>query len=215
MRTRIIAVVVAAVLAITGAVALVFAMNGATANAVAGTRLESVVVVVAQIPTGTSGEAAAALVEVQKIPAEYVVDGAISDPDEMKGLIASTQLVPGEQVLAARWSTPAELAAEGGRVDTPEGTQEVSLALDLQRVAGGAVAPGSRVGIWSSRDGETALLFDQVLVTALASTVTEDDEGVSTQGTVLVTFALTAEQAQGVIQAAEFGQVWLSLQDPR
>jgi hypothetical protein len=52
-------------------------------------------------------------------------------------------------------------------------------------------------------------------VTALASTVTEDDEGVSTQGTVLVTFALTAEQAQGVIQAAEFGQVWLSLQDPR
>ena len=216
MRTRIIAVVVAAVLAAAGAVALVAAVQSSAGDAVAGSRIETVLVVVTEIPAGTTGEAAAGYVEERRIPAEYVVDGAVFDPDDMRGLVAAADLLPGEQVIASRWVTAAALAQAGGRVEAPAGTQEVSLALDLERVAGGAIGPGSRVGVWASRDDATALLFDQVLVTALASTVRDADDGSSgTQGTALVTLALTAEQAQAVIQAAEFGEVWLSLQAAR
>jgi pilus assembly protein CpaB len=215
MRTRIIAVAVAAVLAITGAVALVFAVQGASDNAVAGERIETVVVVVGEIPAGTTGENARALVEEQKVPAEYVVPGAISSVADMAGLVATERLLVGEQVLADRWATPADLAATGGRVEAPAGSQEISIALDLERVAGGAIVPGSRVGIWGSAGGTTGLLFDQVLVTALASTVSATDEEQSTQGTVLVTFAVIAEQAQAIIQSAEFGEIWLSLQESR
>lgn len=215
MRTRIIAVAVAAVLAITGAASLVFAVQGANDNAVAGERIETVIVVLTEIPPGTTGETARALVEEQKVPAEYVVPGAITSIDDMAGLVASERLLPGEQVLADRWVTPAELAITGGRVEAPEGTQEISIALDLERVAGGAIVPGSHVGIWGSADDTTGLLFDQVLVTALASTVNPDDEEQSTQGTVLVTLAVSAEQAKSIIQAAEFGEIWLSLQESR
>jgi pilus assembly protein CpaB len=215
MRTRIIAVAVAAVLAITGAVALVFAVQGASDNAVAGERIETVIVVVGEIPAGTTGENARVLVEEQKVPAEYVVPGAISSVADMAGLVATERLLVGEQVLADRWATPADLAATGGRVEAPAGSQEISIALDLPRVAGGAIVPGSRVGIWGSTGGTTGLLFDQVLVTALASTVSADDGEQSTQGTVLVTFAVTAEQAQSIIQSAEFGEIWLSLQESR
>jgi pilus assembly protein CpaB len=215
MRTRIIAVVVAAVLAVAGATALVFAVQGATQSAAAGTRTQTVLVVVTEIPLGMAGDVAAAHVEQRKVPAAYIVDGAVDSVDDLVGLVAAARLLPGEQVLADRWSTPAALAATGGRVDAPEGTQEISIALELERVAGGAVAPGSRVGVWGSADDATNLLFDQVLVTALASTVNPDDDSASTQGTVLVTFAVSEEQAQAIIQAAEFGEIWLSLQEQR
>jgi pilus assembly protein CpaB len=215
MRTRIIAVAVATVLAIAGAFALVIAVQGASDNAVAGSRYETVLVVVTEIPAGMTGENAASSVEERKVPAEYVVPGAVDSVDDMAGLVASTRLLPGEQVIGDRWATPAELGASGTRVAAPEGTQEISLALDLERVAGGAVGPGRTVGVWGSADGTTTLLFDQVLVTAIASTVDPDAEDGGTDGTVLVTFAVTAEQAQGIIQAAEFGEVWLSLQESR
>ena len=215
MRTRIIAVAVAAVLAITGAVALVFAVQGTSENAVAGSRIETVLVVVTEIPIGMTGENAASYVEEQKVPAEFVVDGAVSSVADMAGLVASAALLPGEQVIGARWTTPADLAAAGARVEAPAGTQQISLALDLERVAGGAIAPGSQVGVWGSAGGVTALLFDGVLVTTLASTVDPDEEGAGTDGTVLVTLAVSGEQAQGIIQAAEFGEIWLTLQDAR
>jgi len=215
MRTRIIAVVVAAVLAIGGAAALVVAWQNAERAALAGQETATVLVVVAPIPAGTPGERVGDRVEEREIPTAYVAEGAVGDRDLLAGLVALVELQPGEQMIPTRWGTPAQLTATGGRVEAPDGTQEVSLALDLQRVAGGAIAPGSRVGVWASTSGETALLLDQVLVTALASTVTADDQGATTQGTVLVTFALTDEQARGVIQAAEFGKVWLSLQAAR
>lgn len=215
MRTRIIAVAVAAVLAVAGAFALVIAVQGADDNAVAGSRFETVLIVVTEIPAGMTGEDAASYVAPQKVPADYVVPGAVASVGDMAGLIATSALLPGEQVLAARWATPADLGVTGTRVEAPAGAQELSLALDLERVAGGAIGPGSRVGVWGSTGGATSLLFDQVLVTAVASTVDPDAEGGSTTGTVLVTFAVSPEQAQAIIQAAEFGEVWLSLQESR
>jgi pilus assembly protein CpaB len=210
MRTRIIAVVVAAVLAIAGATALVFAVQGASQSALAGVRTETVLVVVAPIPAGTAGSQVGDRIEEREIPVAYVADGAVGDRGLLAGLVSLVGLEPGEQMIAARWGAPEDLAAVGGRVAAPEGSQEVSVALDLERVAGGAIVPGSRVGVWSSRNGETVLLLDQVLVTALATTVTDEDTG--TKGTVLVTFALDADASRSLIEATEYGEIWLSLQ---
>lgn len=215
MRTRVIAVVVAAVLAIAGAAALVFAVQGASQSATAGTRTQSVLVVVERIPAGTPGDQVGDRVEERDIPVAYLADGVVSNRDLLDGLVALVALEPGEQLLGTRWGPASELVASGGRVEVPEGMQEVSLALGLQRVAGGAVVPGSLVGVWGSRDGATALLYDRVLVTALATTVAAEEEGTSTDGTVLVTFAVDADQARALIEAAEFGEVWLSLQGER
>ena len=41
-------------------------------------------------------------------------------------------------------------------VAVPEGLQEVSVAVDLQRIAGGAVGPGGRVGVFASFDDNGA-----------------------------------------------------------
>jgi pilus assembly protein CpaB len=219
MKTRIIAVAAAAGLALAGAIALVFAVQGAGQVAAAGKDTRPVLVVTAEIPAGTSADRLESAVSLENVPGAYVAEDAVADLDDLDGLITAVGLKPGEQVLASRFVTPAELASSGGRADVPEGMQEVSIALDIQRVAGGSVGPGDRVGVFASlpasgvEAASTRLLLDQVLVTAVASTVDQDEEGGSAQGLVLVTLAVSADDAQRLVYAAEFGTVWLSAQN--
>jgi pilus assembly protein CpaB len=219
MRTRIIAVAIAAVLAITGAVVLVVAVRSADQAAVAGAQLQSVLVVRTEVPAGTSADRLGDAVAVEQIPAKYVAEDAVTDVGDLSGLVAAVALKPGEQVLSSRFATSTELASSGVHVAVPEGMQEVSIAVDLQRIAGGAVGPGGRVGVFASYDDasqgskSTTLLLNQVLVTAIASTVDPDADGAQAQGLVLVTLALNAADAQAVVNAAEFGHIWMSAQN--
>jgi Flp pilus assembly protein CpaB len=211
MRTRIIAVAAAAVLAIVDA-----------AN-VAGAQLQPVLVVNQQVPAGTSADHLGAAVTVEQIPARYVAADAISSLDDIAGLVAAVDLQPGEQVLETRFASSIDLASTGVHIAVPEGLQEVSVAVDLQRIAGGAIGPGDRVGVFASYDKEavpaangkpiTGQLFDQVLVTSVASTVDPDADGQQAQGLVLVTLALDAEGASKLVAAAEFGHIWMTAQN--
>lgn len=219
MRTRIIAVAIAAVLAVVGAVVLVVAVRSADQAAVAGAQLQSVLVVRTEVPAGTSADRLGDAVIVQEIPARYVAEDAVTDVDDLSGLVAAVALKPGEQVLSTRFATSTELASAGVHVAVPEGMQEISVAVDLQRIAGGAVGPGGRVGVFASYDDggagtkTTTLLLNQVLVTSIASTVDPDADQTQAQGLVLVTLALDADDAQAVVNAAEFGHLWMSAQN--
>jgi pilus assembly protein CpaB len=227
MRIRIIAVIAAVALAAVGAVVLVVAVRGASQQAADGAKTESVLVVTSEIPAGTSGAAIGGSVEVRRIPAAYVVDGAVASAKSLLGRVASTALQPGEQVLAARFVTPQELSATGGSAAVPKGMQEVSVAVDLARMAGGKVGVGDRVGVYVSFDGSggeaasTGLMLDRVLVTSLTSTavqstgtpLTGTTQKQPTSGTVLVTLAVSADDAQKLIYAAEFGRIWFSAEN--
>lgn len=219
MRTRIIAVAIAAVLAVVGAVVLVVAVRSADQAAVAGAQLQSVLVVRTEVPAGTSADRLGDAVIVQEIPARYVAEDAVTGVDDLSGLVAAVALKPGEQVLSTRFATSTELASAGVHVAVPEGMQEISVAVDLQRIAGGAVGPGGRVGVFASYDDggagtkTTTLLLNQVLVTSIASTVDPDADQTQAQGLVLVTLALDADDAQAVVNAAEFGHLWMSAQN--
>lgn len=214
MKTRIIAVAVAAVLALVGAVVLVMAVRSADQAATAGAQLTSVLIVRTEVPAGTAADHLGDAVEVRQVPARYVADGAVADLAELDGLVAVVNLQPGEQILATRFSSPQQLASAGIHAAVPEGMQEVSIAVDLQRIAGGSVGPGERVGVFASFDETgTTLLLNQVLVTSIASTVDPDADGQQAQGLVLVTLALNAEDAMAVVHAAEFGHIWMSAQN--
>lgn len=218
MRTRIIAVAVATVLALVGAVVLVLAVRSADQAAVAGAKLVDVLVVRSEVPAGTSADHLGDTVAVQQIPARYVATDAVADLDDLDGLVAAVDLQPGEQVLASRFSSPEQLASAGVHASVPEGMQEVSVAVDLQRIAGGSVGPGDRVGVFASYDAtsgssSTKLILNQVLVTSVTSTVDPASDEQQAQGLVLVTLALDAEQATAVVHAAEFGHIWMSAQN--
>ena len=220
MTTRIIAVVLAAVLAIVGAVLLVGYVRGADQRAFDGARLTEVLVVQHEIAAGMSAANLGSAVTLIQVPEAYVADGAVTNVKDLAGLVAATTLEPGEQVLASRFVKPGAFGASGGTVPVPKGMQELSLAIDLQRVVGGTLVSGDLVGVFVSLAAEgdaaasTQLVDSKVLVTGVVTGQVESkDAAAPTQGTVVVSLAVTGDQAKGIVYALEFGHVWLSRQD--
>lgn len=223
MRIRIIGAIVALVLAVVGGVVLFLYVRGADQRALDGAQLVEVYVVTEEIPAGSDAATIADGIEIDELPAMAVLEGGVTDLGQIEGLVATTDLLPGEQLLLARFADPDILAAQGD-VPVPEGLQEVTIALPVQRVVGGAITPGSEVGIAISigRDGGTTqFVFNRVLVTRVqggTSYVPSSDQEESAPVTAfMVTFALSTPDVEKVVWAAELQEdgaagIWLTLQ---
>lgn len=218
MTTRIIAVVLAAVLAVVGAVLLISYVRGADERAFDGAKLTEVLVVQDEIPAGTAGSDLGTTVDLKSVPVAYVADGAITDVADLDGLVSAVSLEPGEQVLASRFVKPGEFGANGGTAAVPKGLQEISLSLDVQRVVGGSLSAGDLVGVLGSLPTDnvdparTQLIESKVLVTSVVRDSSIDPATAQTSGAILVNLAVTADQAQRIVYQLEFGQVYLSKQ---
>lgn len=223
MRIRIIGAILALVLAVVGGVVLYLYVRGADQRAQDGAALVEVFVVTEPIPAGSTPATVAERIEIDELPAIAVLDDRVTDLDQLEGLVATVDLIPGEQLIQARFADPQTLAARGS-VPVPEGLQEVSIALPVQRVVGGAVVPGSEVGIVISAnqpDATTQFVFNRVLVTRVQGgssyVPASDDEDSSPVSEIMVTFALSAPDIEKLVWAAELQEegttgIWLTLQ---
>jgi pilus assembly protein CpaB len=232
MQRKVIGVVAAVLLAAVGTVALVGFVRGAEARALAGQETVDVLVVKDAVGRNTPAAELSSMVATERVPAK--VRGAdaldsIEDLEALDGKVTSADLVVGEQLVAARFVTPVQLA-EQRSVDVPEGRQEVTISLEPQRAVGGALRPGELVGVLASFEWEdvpkhtTKLNHQQVLVTNVqadqsgAPTGGSDEEpeeglAVAPTGNLLVTLAVDVEQAERIVFAAEHGTLWLTAQD--
>ncbi|MDD9205591.1 RcpC/CpaB family pilus assembly protein [Georgenia sp. 10Sc9-8] len=227
MSRRLLAAVVAVLLAGLGAVLVFNYVSGAEQRALAGMDPVEVLVVAEPIARGTPGEDLGDLVTIEALPATAVGPGAVSDLGEMAGQVAVTDLHPGEQLLASRFTDPESFAAEAA-VEIPEGLHQVSVLLDSQRVLGGNLLPGATVGVFISLTGDepqTHLALHKVLVTKVQGGITAPpatpEEGAEEppaaapmpEGSVMVTFALSPADAEKVVYAAEYESIWLSIEN--
>ena len=221
MRRRLIAALAALVLAATGAVVLLAYVRGADARALAGTETVDVLVVDQPVAEGTPGEDLADLVRTERLPAKAVVPGGVTDLDTLAGQVATADLQPGEQLLAARFAAPEDLGVPG-TVAAPAGTSEVSILLEPQRAVGGRLAAGDTVGVHVSLEGRTHVLLNRVLVTQVQgapapvpdgqTTDTAATGGAAPSASLMVTLGLRPEAAEAVVFAMENGTVSLSLE---
>jgi pilus assembly protein CpaB len=231
MARRIVGVVAAVLLAAVGTLVLVGFVRGAETRALAGEETVEVLVVTEEVARNTPAADLAAVVETELVPAKVRAADAVSDIGDLEERVTSVALVPGEQLVAARFVTPTQLAQEGG-VEVPEGLQEVSISLEPQRAVGGGVVPGDVVGVLASFVWEddpkhtTKMNHAQVLVTnvqidpaAVATAPPADDDTETTGpaaapgGNLLITLAVDIEQAERIVFAAEHGTVWLTAQN--
>lgn len=238
MKTRIIGAALALVLAIVGTVVLVGYARGADQRAAQGAEFVDVFVVDDTVPKGMTGAEVGEFVSEVQLPALSVADDHVTDLADLDGLVANADLLPGEQLLSGRFVDPVVLAAQGD-VAVPAGMQEVTVALDVQRVVGGAVRPGSTVGVVvtnklepaaAAPDGTvgtmpaTRFVLQKVLVTRVqaGSTYTPEQESEGTSKvnavqSIMVTFALLTPDVERVVWAREmqeddFAGIWLTLQ---
>jgi pilus assembly protein CpaB len=222
---RLLAACLALVLLVAGTAVLVAYVRGADSRALAGVRTVEVLVADERIPEGTPGTALAGSVRTQLVPAKSALPGRVTDLDVLAGRVATVDLLPGEQLLAERFGSPEDLRAPG-TVEPPAGDQEISILLDPQRAVGGRLAAGDTVGVYVSltfEDGTatTHAVLHHVLVTqvqgapAIATagdTETDSATLAAPTGSLMITLALTAAEAETVVFGVEHGTVWLSLE---
>jgi pilus assembly protein CpaB len=233
MKSRLIAGVTAVVLALVGAMMLYGYAQGSEARAVQGLEPVTVLVVNDAVPIGTPTEELAPFLRTETLPGTAVGESALKNLDSFEGKVTAVDLVPGEQLFSERLIDPPDPAASGS-VDVPEGLQEVSFTLEPHRAVGGKLAPGDTVGIFISMNPgplpeepqaeTTQLVLHKVLVTAVqrapsAAPVDPDatpEEQARTQaetlpdGALILTVAVSEEQATKVVFGNEFETIWLS-----
>ena len=224
MARRFLAAFAALLLLAVGTGVLVTYVRGADSRALAGVRSVEVLVADELIPEGTTADQLDALVRTESVPAKTAVDGRVTDLEALAGRVATVDILPGEQLFAGRFARPDDLQAPG-TVEVPAGLQEVSVLLEPQRAVGGRLAAGDKVGVVVSlkfEDGTAAThaVLHGVLVTqvqgAPAPVESTDEAETASSGTpapsgsLMITLAVSAAQAEAVVFGIEHGSLWLS-----
>lgn len=216
MRKKLLALTSAAVLAVIGIIAMVSYAQGANDRAFSNAKMVEVLVVKTEIPVDTPASRITSAVETKKVPVSVRAKGALASLDSVMSLATNVDLKPGEQVLDSRFGA---LTGKGKASSLPVGMQEVSVALSAPRMPTGSVKPGDRVGLVVSyaaqggQGGFTNVVKNNLLVTRVSTSVLNKVGAEEAGVPALVTFAVTPLDAEKIINAAEFGKVWLTLQN--
>ncbi len=218
MNKRVIAALVAVVLATVGVIMLVAYARNADERAYDDAKLVSVLRVTASVPAGTAAANIGDKVETVELPRSAIADGAIDDLSEVQGLSTTAKLEPGEQVLSARFAKEVAVVGSVRNSRVPKGMQEVTIPLDAARAVGGVLKAGDTVGVVSSvlvkgDDGVTQVIVNRAVITRISRAVIADGE-VDATGAFLVTLAVKTRQVGEIINTAEYGKLWLTQQYP-
>lgn len=149
MRRTIISVVAAVLLASVGTLVLLGYVRGAEARALAGLETIEVLVLSEDVERGTPAEELTRAVITERIPAKVRANGSVTTLADLAGRVAAVDLLAGEQIVASRFATPAQLEDERA-VEIPVGLQEITISVSPQRALGGNIAPGDIVGLYAS-----------------------------------------------------------------
>ena len=229
MQSRVLAILIAVVLALVATAAMVVYVNGADRRALADQHPVYVWVATKPIPLGTRGEDALnnEMIDRVPVPSSAALKGRVLSPDQLKNRSAAVNIVPDEQLLLERW-VGAEDVPGRRLLQIPEDHQAVSIGVDVVRQVAGFVTPGDRVNVAvtmpvGERDQTQYVLRNvQVLAvgaTALTRSATQANGGRVNQGKgsqtlTAVTLSVDDQLVTRVIHAAEKGSIYLTLLPP-
>lgn len=230
MKARVLALVVAALLAVCGVGAVVLYAQGASQRALSESQPVAVYVTDKLVPAGTTlGDAISkGLLERTSVPRTSAPAGALNEVSKTNDtLVAVNDIQPGEFVLSARFTTT---AVGEQAISVPQGQVAVAAQLSDPAKVGSFVRPGSRIVVFdtytqpvaagaaqSTSVGQaTKVLLPDALVIAVGSTsLTPAEDGAAAPAaggdTVLVTLALSPDDAARLVHAIQTGKLYAGL----
>jgi pilus assembly protein CpaB len=230
MQSRVLAILIAVVLALVATTAMVVYVRSADRRAIDGQQPVRVLVAGKTIPKGTTGAEALnneGMIETKEIPLAYAVKGRVLSEEQLRNRYAADNIAPGEQLLLERWVGAEDV---GGRdlLTIPKGHKAVSIGVDLVRQVAGFVTPGDRVSVAVTMPvGEgsdrTRNVLPEARVLAVGATALTRaaqgnggrvNQGKGSQTLTAVTLAVKNEEVTKVIFAAEEGSIYLALLPP-
>jgi pilus assembly protein CpaB len=227
MQSRVLAILIAVVLALVATAALVVYVNGADRRAIANQRPVIVLVAKEPIKAGTSGEDAEnrGQIEKKEVPQQNAVSGSFRNVGQLEGKFAAVDIVKGEQLLPTRWVGADEVEGRG-LLPIPDDHQALSIGLDMTRQVAGFVTPGDNVGMvltlpTGNGTNTTRFLLQNVRVLAVGATALTTrtaqggggrvNQGKGSQSLTAITLAIKERYVENVVHAAEDGQIYLTL----
>lgn len=125
-----------------------------------------------------------------------------SSPDQVRGLLAQTDIAKGEPITLNRVGTGSS------RITVPEGLRAVTVSSDDVLAVGGSVRQGSFVDVYvESSKGRVVLLGKNILVLE-TSAVLEQNDG---KAITWVTLAVTPDSVSDLLTASTNGTIHLVL----
>jgi pilus assembly protein CpaB len=166
---------------------VIYASNKRNSSSEVAKGLVSVLYAARDIPQGTPASTLdnGAFVK-KRVPQDAVSPGAISSRKQVAGTVATTTILPGEQVTTRRFGP---VAAAGVLVRLRRNQRVVQLAGDRNQVLDGTVKPGDHVDVvasWSSASAcsncdVSGIIARNVLVLATSSQLGSGDNGTPIQ----------------------------------
>jgi pilus assembly protein CpaB len=216
MNMRALVAILAVVLAILGIASLVVWSNNARERAFSGTETVTVWQVVKDVPAGTQADALGGSIEKVLLPRASVPGTAVTSVASLHGKVSTANLVPGEILVNGRFGSE----KDAQEIPVPKGLQEVTIELASTRVLGGLLQRGDHVGVVASygtqTGGQTNFAVNRALVLSATSVAGNgppaNDNGGAPGGSMQIRLALSSASVEKVVNAAEFGKVWLARQ---
>jgi Flp pilus assembly protein CpaB len=241
MKSRGLVVGIAVVLAAAAAAFVLLYTNGVKQDAATGGSLSTVVVSKQDIPANTQLNPLIdkGVFSQLKVPADAVVDGAVTDVNQLKGLTSTAPILANEQIPASRLDNGK--AIEGGALGIGLGHVAVSVSVPAQAAVNGAISRGDYVTVYAtfdnpktvpgttpsqqiqqaSKSNSTQGALPTLTVTLIPAArvldvvnPTVDDSGRSTSSQVTLTLDLAPSDAQNLVYAQQTGTTWLGLLPP-
>jgi pilus assembly protein CpaB len=209
-RQKLIGIIASVLLAAVGTGLLVAYVRSAENRALKGEKTVDVLVVSNTIPKGTKAEDITSSLRIEQVPVKIATKDALTSTTPLAGKVAAVDLLPGEQLVSTRFTSPAE--AQGIAANL----LQVTIALEPVRALGGQLRKGDSVGVTVSFDDPetTHLVLHKVRVTdvrtADGATVTTPASGPAPAANLLVTLAVDAPSMEKVVFGAEHGRLWLA-----
>jgi pilus assembly protein CpaB len=217
MQNRLLAIMVAIVLAIVSAMALVVYANSADRRALSEQSPIPVYVASHKIEQGESIEEAAGKIRVASIPRKALAENAVRALAQISGRVAAVDILPGEQLLVGRWVSREQVEGQN-LLNVQPGFQAVSIQVDATRQVSGFITPGNRINVFATLTGTgggkfSRLLLADIKVLAVGASA---QPGATRPGSSLSTVTLEVKDGlvERVVFAAESGSLYLSLVAP-
>ena len=219
MQNRLLAIMIAIVLAVVSAMALVVYANSADRRAISEQSPVQVYVASQKIQQGETFAEATGKIRVTSVPRKTVVEGAVRSLQQIADRVAAVDILPGEQLLDGRW-VPREQFEGKNLLSLKAGSQAVSIQVDATHQVSGFITPGNKVNIYVTLAGAgggkfTRLLLPNITVLAVgAATQGSKPATGSRQNLSTVTLEVADGQVEKLVFAAESGTPYLSLVAP-
>lgn len=213
-------IVIAAALAAAAVLLTVIYVTSARDDEAAGKQSVTVYVPTKSFAIGASGAKVAGSMKEQSVPRDTLVKGAVTSPDQIKGLYLVQPVVRGEQLTLERFAQADE---QGIRAKLVGNQRAFQLSGDTNQVLAGTLVPGDRVDVVANvrnpanaNDVKAAVALRDVRVLQ-----TEDgDAGASidepeASGLHAVVLAVTDEQSKTLFFVTKNGDWTLQLRPVR